>query len=83
MSIRLDRVKLIAEMARQDMRVKERGKKAGGSSCTITAIRGGKSCREMNDLFDNLFACQHPNYTADGKIIIHILKNEDVTQWFK
>ena len=39
--------------------------------------------QEMNDLFDNLFACQHPNYTADGKIIIHILKNEDVTQWFK
>ena len=39
--------------------------------------------QEMNDLFDNLFACQHPNHTADGKIIIHILKNENVTQWFK
>ena len=39
--------------------------------------------QEMSDLFDNLFACQHPNYTADGKTIIHILKNEDVTQWFK
>ena len=39
--------------------------------------------QEMNDLFDNLFACQHPNYTADGKTIIHILKNEDVATWFK
>lgn len=39
--------------------------------------------QEMSDLFDNLFTCQHPNYTADGKTIIHILKNEDVTQWFK
>ena len=39
--------------------------------------------QEMSDLFDNLFACRHPNYTADGKTIIHILKNEDVTQWFK
>ena len=39
--------------------------------------------QEMNDLFDNLFDCQHPNHTADGKIIIHILKNENVTQWFK
>ena len=39
--------------------------------------------QEMSDLFDNLFSCQHPNYTADGKTIIHILKNEDVTQWFK
>ncbi len=39
--------------------------------------------QEMRDLFDNLFACKHPNYTADGKTIIHILKNEDVIQWFK
>lgn len=39
--------------------------------------------QEMSDLFDNLFSCRHPNYTADGKTIIHILKNEDVTQWFK
>jgi len=46
MSIRLDRVKLIAEMARQDMRVKELGEKSGVSRCTITAIRGGKPCRE-------------------------------------
>lgn len=38
---------------------------------------------EMNDLFDSLFACKHPNYTADGKIIIHILKNEEVNLWFK
>lgn len=46
MSIRIDRVKLIAEMARQDMRVKELEEKSGVSRCTITAIRGGKPCRE-------------------------------------
>lgn len=38
---------------------------------------------EMNDIFDNLFACQHHNYTADGKSIIHILNFEDVNSWFK
>jgi len=38
---------------------------------------------EMNDLFDSLFACKYPNYTADGKTIIHILKHEDVNLWFK
>ena len=38
--------------------------------------------QEMNDLFDSLFACTHPNYTADGKTIIHILKNEEVIPWF-
>lgn len=39
--------------------------------------------QEMSNLFDSLFACRYPNYTADGKTIIHILKNEDVASWFK
>lgn len=39
--------------------------------------------KEMNDLMDNLFACQHHNYTADGKTIIHILSFEEVNPWFK
>lgn len=39
--------------------------------------------QEMNDLMDNLFACQHHNYTADGKTIIHILNFEEVNPWFK
>ncbi|MDL2231137.1 DNA mismatch repair endonuclease MutL [Porphyromonadaceae bacterium OttesenSCG-928-L07] len=38
---------------------------------------------EMSDMVDNLFSCQHHNYTADGKTIIHILNFEDVNQWFK
>ena len=36
------------------------------------------SASEMNDIFDNLFACQHHNYTADGKSILHILNFEEV-----
>lgn len=39
--------------------------------------------KEMNDLMDNLFACQHHNYTADGKTIIHILNSDEVNPWFK
>lgn len=39
--------------------------------------------QEMNDLMDSLFACQHHNYTADGKTIIHILNFEEVNSWFK
>lgn len=42
--MRIDRVKLIAEMARQDIRVAELAEKAGVSRCTITALRSGKSC---------------------------------------
>ncbi len=44
--MRIDRVKLIAEMARQEIKVYELAKKAGVSRLTITAMRSGKSCTE-------------------------------------
>ena len=44
--MRIDRVKLIAEMARQEIKVYELAKKAGISRLTITAMRCGKSCTE-------------------------------------
>lgn len=44
--MRIDRVKLIAEMARQEIRVQELADKAGVSRVTITGMRGGKSCTE-------------------------------------
>ena len=42
--MRIDRVKLIAEMARQEITVNELAEKASVSRVTITAERGGKSC---------------------------------------
>ena len=42
--MRIDRVKLIAEMARQEITVNELAEKACVSRVTITAARGGKSC---------------------------------------
>lgn len=44
--MRIDRVKLIAEMARRDMKVQELAEKATVSRTTVTALRGGKSCNE-------------------------------------
>ncbi|MDE6451223.1 MAG: DNA mismatch repair protein MutL, partial [Odoribacter sp.] len=41
------------------------------------------TCEEMSEMTERLFACKHQNFTADGKIIIHILKYEDVNNWFK
>ncbi|MDR1273570.1 MAG: DNA mismatch repair protein MutL, partial [Odoribacteraceae bacterium] len=38
--------------------------------------------QEMSELFDALFACQHPNYTAEGRTIIHILHHEEIGRWF-
>ncbi len=42
--MRIDRVKLIAEMARQNLKVQELAERAAVSRVTITAMRGGKSC---------------------------------------
>lgn len=42
--MRIDRVKLIAEMARQDMGVASLSERAAVSCATVTALRGGKSC---------------------------------------
>ena len=44
--MRIDRVKLIAEMARQDIKVKDLARKAHVSRSTITAVRTGKACSE-------------------------------------
>lgn len=48
--MRIDRVKLIAEMARQNIRVNDLAEKAGISRVTITAMRGGKSCNKNSVL---------------------------------
>ena len=42
--MRIDRVKLIAEMARQDISCKALVEKSGVSRVTVTAARSGKSC---------------------------------------
>lgn len=44
--MRIDRVKLIAEMARQSIKAQDLADKACVSRCTIVALRGGKSCTE-------------------------------------
>lgn len=41
------------------------------------------NCEEMEQIVEQLFACQHHNFTADGKTILHILHYEDVNSWFK
>lgn len=48
--MRIDRVKLIAEMARQEIRIAELSEKSGVSRPTITAMRGGKSCARNSAL---------------------------------
>lgn len=42
--MRIDRVKLIAEMARRDINCKRLVELSGVSRMTVTAVRSGKSC---------------------------------------
>lgn len=46
MSIRIDRVKLITEMARQEISVSQLAEQAGLGATTISCVRSGKTCTE-------------------------------------
>lgn len=58
--------------------------KMAASLAEYSAIGYGKSMNnhEMQDVVDQLFACQMPSYTPDGKIVVSILSNEDLIQRF-
>ena len=38
---------------------------------------------EMNSLVDGLFAASTPNYTPDGKVVLSVLKEEDLEKMFR
>jgi DNA mismatch repair protein MutL len=50
-----------------------------------TAIKPGKalSTEEMDELIGQLFACQVPNYSPDGKPVISILSNDEIEGRFR
>lgn len=44
--MRIDRVKLVTELARRDMNQRRLSELSGVSRVTISSIRGGRSCSE-------------------------------------
>jgi len=38
---------------------------------------------EMQELVDKLFACNHPNYTSDGKKVLTIIEMDEFDKKFK
>lgn len=38
---------------------------------------------EITGLVDNLFACETPNYTPDGSVVISTIKDDDINKLFK
>ena len=59
--------------------------KLAAAMAGASAIPYGKSLTqgEMEELFDSLFACKTPNYTAVGKSIVVIITLEDLDKKFK
>lgn len=53
------------------------------AKAAATAYGTVLTCEEMAAMADELFACRNHRYTADGKVIVHLLKYEDVNNWFK
>lgn len=44
--MRIDRIKLVAELTRQDMSQKKLAEKAGVSRVTVNGIKSGRSCSD-------------------------------------
>lgn len=46
--MRIDRIKLITEMARQDITIIQLAEKSGVSRVTVSAVRSGKACSKVS-----------------------------------
>ena len=59
--------------------------KIAAAMARSSAIKYGKMLqnKEMEELFDTLFACSAPNYSPTGKAVIHILTLEDIDKRMK
>ena len=59
--------------------------KVASAMARASAIPYGKalSQKEMEELFDSLFACSSPNYSPAGKPVINIVTLEELDKRFK
>lgn len=59
--------------------------KVAAALASASAIPYGKPLthKEMEDLFDTLFACAGPNYSPTGKPVISIIATEEIDKRFK
>jgi DNA mismatch repair protein MutL len=62
----------------------ERDRMIASALAGAGAIKPGKALmhREMRELLDQLFACNEPGSTADGRIVFRILPLEDIDKMF-
>lgn len=44
--MRIDRIKLVTEITRAEIKIYELAEKSGLTRATVSAVKGGKSCKE-------------------------------------
>lgn len=72
------------KITQADPAIGAKEKVAAAMACA-SAIPYGKilNQKEMEDLFDTLFACKSPNYSPKGKPVINIIPLEEIDKKFK
>jgi DNA mismatch repair protein MutL len=55
------------------------------AAAQASAVNYGKQLTdiEMQEIIDELFACENPNYTPSGKLIVKIIELEELDSFFK
>ena len=63
----------------------EMKEKIAAAMASASTVAYGKRLlqREMEDLFDSLFACKEPNYSAKGKPVVTIIKIDEIDNRFR
>lgn len=86
----LDPINLVKDMLHSAMEKGESDKNAifhklALSMANSVAIVPGQvlSNEEINNLIESLFSCEMPNYTPDGRVVLHIIKDAEFDTIFK
>jgi DNA mismatch repair protein MutL len=77
--------RLFAEYKNFDKNIKENlREELAKTLANVSSMKIGKTLnmKEMQELIDGLFACPNPNYSPNGKKIIHILNIEEMDKFF-
>ena len=77
--------KIVEDYDQQGLKVQDLYHTLAMSIATSHSLSEGRHLdqQDMTAIVDDLFACQTPNYTPDGKVIITILSDEDITRPFR
>jgi DNA mismatch repair protein MutL len=63
----------------------KRAERVSRAAAMTSAIQYGRQLTdlEMHELIDQLFACENPNQTPSGKIIVKIIELKELDSYFK